>query len=96
MWRRHGQGRLVTGVPMVLVSTVQDVAQICDLVCPDQGTAIHNLGYIFQAFCDLDAVHVGVDGRKSADNLFQRHTYFEWDITFWVKGVWSGHAATHP
>ena len=88
---RNGQGRDVSGMPMVLMAGMKDRAQIRLKSRSDERSAVHDLGYVFQAFGDLQPVHVGVNRGKGAEDLAHVQAHLERMVSRWIEGVGSGH-----
>ena len=91
-----GEGRDVAGVPVILVAGVEDVSEVRLHGRADEGAVVHDLGDVFHAFADLDAVHRGVDGREGAQDLLDVQTLFKGEVTFRIEGVGGRHAARQP
>ena len=89
-------GRDVSGMPMVLMAGMKDRAQIRLKSRADERSAVHDLGYVFQAFGDLQPVHVGVDRGKGAEDLAHVQAHLERMVALRIEGVGRGHPSGQP
>jgi len=87
---RHGLGRDVTGMPVVLMAGMQDAAEIGLDGGPDQGRAIHYRGNSFQPFTDLQTIDGCRDRGKGAQHVSDFEPLLERQIAFRIEGVACG------
>ena len=92
----HCLRRDVAGVPVILVTGVQDAAEVRLNDGPNQGATIHDFGDVLQSLADLDSFNGCWDRRKRAQHIVDGHAIFKRSIAFGVKRVRGSHAATHP
>ena len=83
-------------MPVILVSRMQDAAEIRLNGRTNECSPVHDLGNVLHAFGQLDVVDNRVDCRKGAENILNVETFFEGKITLWVKRVGGGHPASKP
>ncbi len=93
---RHRLRWDVTGVPVVLVSRMQDRSEVRLVVRSNQRASVHHTRDPFQSLADLDVVDGGVDSRERADDVFHRRANLERHVAFGVEGFRGRHAASHP
>ena len=83
-------------MPVILVSRMQDAAEIRLNGRTNECSPVHDLGNILHAFGQLDVVDNRVDCWKGAENILNVETFFEGKITLGVKRVGGGHPASKP
>ena len=93
---RHGQGRDVSGMPMVLVAGMKDGTEVRLEGRADERSAVHHLSDVLQALGDLQPVHVGVDRGKGAQDLAHVQAHLEGMVALRIKRVGRGHSASQP
>src|SRR5205085_8285192 len=95
---RHGdclRGH-VTSVPMILVSRMQNEAEIRALKCADYRASVDNASNALQALRELDVIDRGIDSREGAQYFFGAHAGFERSVSLRVEGLCLRHATRHP
>ncbi len=95
---RDGNGlrRDVAGVPVKLVSRVEDEAEVGGLEGADDGAAIDDTADAFETLGELDVVDGGIDRGEGAENLLGADSGGEGRVALGVEGFGLRHAAGHP
>ena len=88
--------RDVAGVPVILVARVQDEAEVRGREAADDRALVHDARDVLEPLRELDVVHVGVDARKRAQHVLDRHARGKRRIALRVERLRAGHAARHP
>jgi hypothetical protein len=89
--RRH-----IAGVPVILMTRVQNAAEVRLHGAADERAAIHHLRDVFEPLADFDAIDARVDRREGAEHAFDLQTLLKGQVALRIKGVGRGHAACHP
>src|SRR5436305_1666114 len=86
----------VTSVPMILVSRMQNKAEIRALKRADYSASVDNASNALQALRELDVIDCGIDTRKGAQYFFGAHAGFERRVSLGVEGLGLRHSTRHP
>ena len=92
----HGLRRNVPGVPVVLVTGVEDITQVGNDVRADQGPSVQDLGDMLQPLGDFHAVEHRVDRGEGAEDLLRRDADLERGVPLGIEGFGRRHAAGQP
>ena len=94
--RRNGLRRHVPGVPMILMTRVENVAEIGHDVRADECAAVDHLRDVFETLGEFDVIDYGVDRGKRRENPLGGQADLERFIALGVEGLRRSHAARHP
>lgn len=92
----YGLRRHISCVPVVLMSRVQDAAEVWLDGRANQRATIHHGGNFFEALADPHVADGGVYGGECAKHFRDGQAGAKGLIVFWVECVRSGHATAHP
>ena len=81
---------------MILMSRMQDVAEIRLYGRTDESGPIHDLRNVLKSFRDLNPIDRAVDARKRADDFLDVQAFLIWLVAFWIESFRSRHASGHP
>ena len=94
--RRDRLRRRVAGVPLVLMTRVQDESEITGRVRANQRAAIHHVRDTLQTLRDLDVIDSRVDRREGAQHLLRLEAHLERRIALRIERLGVRHPAGHP
>ena len=83
-------------MPMVLVTRMEDAAQVGLDVGSDQRRSVHDLRDVLESFTDLDIVNCRTDRWESAQHLRDGFAHFEGFVVLGIERVGGTHTSTHP
>src|SRR3954471_10468873 len=92
----YGLRRRISGVPLVLMTRMEDKSQIARGVTANERSAIHYCGHLFQALRKLDVIDGGINRWKSAEHLVRIQSGFVRRVALGIEGFGVGHASAHP
>ena len=88
--------RDVTGMPVVLMSRVQDTTKVSHTVGTHERGAIHHPGNILKPLRYFNIIDSSIDRRKSTEDLFGRQADLKRVIALGVERFGTGHSPSHP
>ena len=92
----HRERRNISGMPMILMTGMQNVPEVGLHCRPNQSAPVHHLGDLLHPFSDLDVVHRSIDSRESAQDLIDFQTLLIGKVAFRIKGIRRGHSTGEP
>ena len=92
----HGLRRDVAGVPVELVTRMQDAAEVRLHGGTDQRPAVHDLGDALESLADPHPVDGRRDRGERAEHPVVRHALLIRRIALGIEGLRGGHAARQP
>ena len=92
----HRERWFVAGMPVVLVSRVEDVSEVSAYLRTDQRAAIHHFCHVFEPLAHLDVVDDCINRRERAQHLIALEPLIERSVTLGVKCLGRRHAPSHP